>query len=119
MLFTNGSITELERLEVFDYYDVPILFTCIDGYGQIYLVVMLSYGDQEEEWLYIKVSRERLAAMKAGEMDIYTAFREQEQGGVCIEAHKYTGQHSTIIVNCDEVPDEWLPEKGDYLVSEE
>ena len=51
-LLNNSTLGRLEILETFEYYDQPVLFSCKNVAGHLYLVVAADENDQNETWLY-------------------------------------------------------------------
>lgn len=59
-LLNIPMLGRLEILETFEYYDQPVLFSCKNAAGHLYLVVAADENEQHETWLYAGVSEERL-----------------------------------------------------------
>ena len=71
MMFDILNIPSLGRLEIvetYTYYDQPVLFSCKDAAGNLYLAVAADEDDQFETWLYAKVSAERLNLIRSGQL---------------------------------------------------
>lgn len=78
VLAKNTYLGKLELIEVFEYYDKPILFACRNVTDQIYLVVLEDESDDYETWLYCPVSQTRFQQIRSGGIDLYSAFKLAE-----------------------------------------
>lgn len=112
--------TELGLLRIkqeYEYYDQPVLFSCINTAGQLFLAVYSVRTDEGiDEWLYLPMSAKRYKELKNGYIDTYSAFTQAEGGLV----HKVIMSRDDLsdkvyTINSSELRDEWLPEKGEYL----
>ena len=81
-LLNFPMLGRLEILETFEYYDQPVLFSCKNAAGHLYLVVAADENDQHETWLYAGVSEERLKLIRSGAIDLHDAFADLEDGYV-------------------------------------
>ncbi len=70
----------LEIVETYAYYDQPVLFSCKNAAGHLYLVVAADENDRHETWLYAGVSEERLNLIRSGAIDLHDAFADPEDG---------------------------------------
>jgi len=68
----------LEMVEVYDYYDRPILFSCRNAVGIIYLVTLSEETRGFEAWLYVAMSEDRFRHVRSGAIDLYTSFLDSE-----------------------------------------
>ncbi|MDX2078218.1 MAG: DUF6575 domain-containing protein [bacterium] len=78
VLAKNTYLGKLELVEVFEYYDKPILFACRSASGQLYLVVQENDYDEYETWLYCSLSNTRFQQIRSGGIDLYNAFKLAE-----------------------------------------
>ena len=110
------TLGKLEIVEIFDYYDEPVLFSCKNVEGDLYLVVAADENDQYETWLYAQVSSDRLNLIQTDTIDLHDAFANTEDGRLLQVKFPYdkSGPESEF-VQSDQVPDEMLPESGEYL----
>ena len=79
-LLNISTLGRLEILETFEYYDQPVLFSCKNAAGHLYLVVAADENEQNETWLYAGVSEERLNLIRSGAIDLHDAFADPEDG---------------------------------------
>lgn len=98
------SLGKLEIIEVYEFYDEPILFSCKNE-STTFLVVALV----EDIWLYAGISPTSFQDVRLGQIDLYTAFSTSD---------------SLYQVNTGDIPiaefilsidDNQLPMKGEYL----
>ncbi len=77
LLSDNQHFGPLEIVEVYEYYDQPILFTCKSLTGICYLVVWLGEDEDDEEdtqgdkWLFAPLSQRRFEAVRSGLIDLH------------------------------------------------
>ncbi len=120
MMFDTLNIPRLGKLEIVEtyaYYDQPVLFSCKDAAGYLYLVVAVDKNDQYETWLYAGVSSGRLNRIRSGAIDLHDAFADTEDG--CLFQVKFPYASSTApqieSVKANQVSEDWLPLPGECL----
>lgn len=75
----EGSILGRLRLDqVYEFYDTPRLFTVVNEVGNLLLGLSVVENSEQDAWLYIPMSAERLRTIEAGTLDIRTAFSMPE-----------------------------------------
>ena len=111
------SLGKLEIVETYAYYDQPVLFTCKDSAGHLYLVVAADENDQYETWLYAKVSVERLNFVRSGAIDLHDAFADPENGRLLQIRFPYDTSTSPQIefIEANQVSEDMLPLPGECL----
>lgn len=110
------ALGKLEIVETYAYYDEPILFSCKNAAGDLYLVVAADENDQYETWLYAQVSAERLNSICSGAIDLHDAFAETEDGRLLQVKFPYAKPFpESEFFQSDQIPDEMLPVPGEYL----
>ena len=70
----------LEIVETYAYYDQPVLFSCKNSAGRLYLVVAADENEENETWLFAGMSEERLRLIRSGSIDLHDAFADPEDG---------------------------------------
>jgi hypothetical protein len=116
MLPNQTYLGQLRILEVYEAADEPCLFSCRNGAGHIFLVVLLDETDELKDWLYVPLSPDRFAEVRSGEVDLRDAFRGAEDGFVHrVMVPIYGGVPIVGSVNCDALTDEMLPLAGECL----
>src|SRR5699024_1178270 len=94
------------------YYDKPLTFICKNDIGNQFIASCIQL-DQEEQWLFLPLSRARLIQVLRGSITAYDAFKHSEMGllwKVYIQSDNYsTGKAKAIQSN--ELKDDDLPDK--------
>lgn len=81
--FPQGTVLgELSMVEVHDFYDRPVLFTCKNETGSHFLVVLVDRSPRDQTWLYAPVSPRRYKLIESGRVDLHDAFALVEGGFV-------------------------------------
>lgn len=121
IFFTNGKFGDVEILEVYDFYDQPLLFSAIDSLNRLYFVYNFDGDFTIDQWLMVSVSEDRLKAIRKGGVDVRTAFAnpETEQNYIIICDKKNGFTYSTRLIEKDEINLELLPISGFSLNIEE
>ncbi len=110
------SLGTLELVEVYDYFDEPILWSCINERDQRFVVLLAASDGNRKVWLYSPVSPSRLSALREGKLSTHDVFRAAE-GGALFSATWLRGDRSWQCdwVDASAVPDEFLPLPGVLL----
>lgn len=111
----NTILGKLETIEVYEYYDIPRLFTCLNQYGYYYMALSVSDTDLHHIWIYALVSKKRLKEIRVGEVDLHDVFKETEDRCVFKVTTLSNEPDTAIRVMCKDLTDEWLPIKGPKL----
>ncbi|MGM3305220.1 DUF6575 domain-containing protein [Anabaena sp. WFMT] len=116
LLPQSPPLVNLEIIEVYEYYDVPCLFSCRNTSGQIFLAVWIDETPEFKTWLYVPMSQRRVENLRSGNIDLRDAFVNSEDNFVY-----------KAIIPCDATPDrietilsknlidDWLPLPGEFL----
>ncbi|RKU24563.1 hypothetical protein C6497_17220 [Candidatus Poribacteria bacterium] len=107
----------LDIVEIYEYYDQPVLFSCKNAAGHLYLVVAADENDQYETWFYASVSTERLNLIRSGGIDLHDAFSDPEDGCILQVRFPYSEQTELQIesVQSNKIPEDMLPTSGECL----
>lgn len=97
----------MEILEVFEYYDEPLLFTCRDGTDNLYLGLSVDTG----VWLYVELQSGELELLKNRKMDLHTCFSYKDRWFYAIQTCYDLWFYASAIRPVDDQ----LPERGEYL----
>ena len=108
-------------LETFQFYDQPVIFACHDSAGQLFLAMLDNDEDADEAvetWLYVRLTAERLEALRVCEVDLYDAFKSAEDGYVyeVVTRSNMLQPESARQIACVDLPNSWLPMEGDCLI---
>ena len=111
------SLGRLEIVETYAYYDQPVLFSCKNAVGHLYLVVAADENDQYETWLYVKMSLERLNLVHSGAVNLHNAFADPEGGCLLQVRFSYDAPTSPQIesIEAHQVSGDMLPLPGECL----
>ena len=116
-IFNIPGLGRLEIVETYEYYDQPILFSCKNAAGHLYLAVAADENDQYETWLYAGVSTERLNFIRSGTIDLHDAFADTEDGCLFQVRFPYDSQTISQIesVQSNQISEDMLPTPGECL----
>jgi hypothetical protein len=111
---------QLEIIEVYDYYDKPVLFSCKNKSGLIFIVVCVDSSDLTEIWLYAPVSSSRFQQIKHGTVELRNIFTNTEDAFVHQVEIPYEDGLNVIVnpIDCNEIPEDYLPSPGQKIESE-
>ena len=111
------DLGKLEIVEVYEYYDQPVLYSCKNAAGHLYLVVAADENDKYVTWLCVAVSTERINLIRSGKIDLHDAFAYPEnpytiQVRVPYEAHV---SHQIDWTESNQISEDMLPLSGECL----
>jgi len=111
---------QLEIIEVYDFYDKPVLFSCKNKSGLVFIVLCVDSSDSAEIWLYSPISLSRFQSAVQGEVELRNIFIDTEDAFVYQVEVPYEDERNAIVknVSCHEIPDEYLPGLGQLIQSE-
>lgn len=111
---------QIEIIEVYDFYDKPVLFSCKNKSGLIFIVLCVDSSDSSEIWLYAPISSSRFQSVIKGEVELRHIFTDTEDAFVYQVEIPYEDGINVIAKNvgCNEIPNEYLPELGQFIHSE-
>lgn len=76
----NTILGKLEMIEVYEFDDKPLLFSCRNGSDSIFMVVLVDEDEEYDTWLYAGVSKRRFELIRSGAIDLHDAFWATEDG---------------------------------------
>ena len=116
-LLNIPMLGKLEIVETYAYYDQPVLFSCKNAAGHLYLVVAADENDRHETWLYVGVSEERLNLIRSGAIDLHDAFADPEDGYLVQAIVPYDSQTEIQFdsIPPDQISEDMLPIPGERL----
>lgn len=103
----------VEVVEVFDWYDRPILFSGkVDG--DTCLFVLNAENDVRERWLSVRLSPERYEQVRRGDVDLHDAYKLAEDGRVNVLLVPFAAatQGMGFAFPCDRLTQDMLPMAG-------
>ena len=111
------ELGKLEIVEVYEYYDQPVLYSCKNASGHFYLVVAAAEDAKFLTWLCVAVSTERLNLIRSGTIDLHDAFADSENP-YAIQVRVPYEEHASIqtdFVQSNQIPEDMLPTPGERL----
>ena len=107
---------KLQLVEVYEYYDQPVLFACRNAAEMYYLVVQIDAWAGAAVWLYVALSSSRFEAVRQGDIDLYSAFNDAEDE-IVYEVTLFDTPHPAQIrvLPAGSLNTQQLPEKGERL----
>ena len=111
------ELGKLEIVEVYEYYDQPVLYSCKNAAGHFYLVVAAAEDAQFLTWLCVAVSIERLNLIRSGKIDLHDAFADSENP-YAIQVRVPYKEDATIqtdFIQANQIPEDMLPLSGERL----
>ena len=108
------QLGQLELIEVYEYYDQPVLFSCQNPSGHIFLAVWADEEDDFDTWLYVRMSPLRFEHVRSGLIDLHDAFARSEDGLVFEVQIPHDEQELSIRhIWSHAISEDWLP--GEFL----
>ena len=104
---------ELRIVNVFEFFDFPLLFTCVNRHKQVYLVVAIEEFDDRIDWLYSPISDKTLHDLRSSVIDFKSAFLESQNGFSFVVSVSNDGVSSVNYLLSKEIPDDYLPDAGE------
>jgi hypothetical protein len=103
-------------VEVYQYFDRPLLYAAKDETERLYLVVWIGDEGNADIWLYSPLSPKRFRAVRSGATDLRSAFQDAEGGCVFKVWTDENGEClSELAVRTVDLVDDMLPEAGHTL----
>lgn len=106
--YIRELIPDLKPVEVFDFYDEPTFYSCQDKTGQLFIVYWADEENESKSWLYIKISKERYVQLKNGNITIFSALSQPEEGFAYL-VKAVNSDYSVSQLECASILTEWLP----------
>ena len=112
----STHLGKLELIEVYEFYDQPILFSCRNASDAIFMAVFADEDDNFETWLYIGVSPHRFKQIRSGAIDLHNAFSEVEDGVIFQIKVPHDGQMPVSMpISAAQIPGGMLPLPGEFI----
>ncbi|MEH2391956.1 MAG: DUF6575 domain-containing protein [Nostoc sp.] len=112
---------QLEIIEVYDFYDKPVLFSCKNKSGLIFIVLCVDSSEFAEIWLYASMSLSRFQSVVQGGVDLRDIFINTEDAFVYQVEIPYEDDLNAVVktIDCNEIQDEYLPGLGQTIESKD
>jgi hypothetical protein len=117
MLPINTILGDLSILEIYEFYNMPVLFACQNRTGHIYIASWIDETETDNTWLYTPLSLSRFSQLRKRELDLHYAFVQPEDGFVLKVTVSKADAHKAHIepIPQDHLDESWAPLPGDYL----
>jgi len=115
LLPQNTFLGKLEIQDVFEFYDIPLLFTCTNESCSIFVAVSIDEENDVYKWLYSPISNETLEQLKRGILDFKTSFQRTINSFSFIVSIYESGLTEIYPINSLTIPDDWLPIAGECV----
>lgn len=109
----NSNIGTFELLEIYEYYDGPIIFSCKNKSDSLFFVSSVDENNGEKKWLFLPVSVFKLRQIISGCVAIKAAFLQAEEPwlfemyGNFAGENLFTGKLLYVTdINHDDLPNE-------------
>ena len=111
------ELGELEIVEIYDYFNVPILFSCRNAASHLYIVLFADYSPEYETWLYVEVSLMRLNLIRSGKVNLHDAFSKPEMGRLlkAMIPHNNSEELNSEYITPDQLHSDVFPPIDEYL----
>lgn len=108
---------QLDIIEVYQFYDKPVLFSCKNESGLIFIMLWIDSLNFGEVWLCTRISPLRLDNLLEGKLEIRDIFTHPEDRFLYKAKVPYKEGLSTTLekLNPTELSDEYLPESGQLI----
>ncbi|KAF0235353.1 MAG: hypothetical protein FD177_107 [Desulfovibrionaceae bacterium] len=106
---------KLTTQEVFEFYDIPLLFTCTNEANQVYIVVSVEETSTEHKWLYSPISSDAIEKLRKGFVDFKETFKNTVNGFSFVVTNIPEKKSEIQPIFSLEIPDDWLPLQGERI----
>lgn len=116
VLPVHTHLGQLEIVEIYEYRDRPLLFSCRSRSNTLYLVLLDKETDSADRWFYTRMSRARFEQVRVGEMSLADAFKQAEDAFVFVVT-TFKGDTPPIVdtLACEALTADRLPEPDEFL----
>ena len=113
-----ANLGRLEIIEVYEFYDIPCLFSCRNKSGQIFIAILVKETRNGNLWLYVYVSLDKFNLVRAGKIDLRDTYKRAEDDFVYKVIIPPDGSPAIVeTIPCKNILEEWLPLAGELLDS--
>lgn len=113
----NSNIGKFELLEIYEYYDGPIIFSCKNASGNFFFASAVDEDKGKKRWLFLPVSPFRLKQILTGCVSIKSAFIKTEEPWLFEMCGNFAGDNSFYgrILYVNEISHDDLPDDDVFL----
>lgn len=111
------QLGNLRIVETYEFYDKPLLFSCRNTAGYLFLAVLIDESEDGETWLYAPVSLNRYNQIRSGAIDLHDAFSNAEDGRLyrVYLPYNQTSDIKFEFLSINKLNEDALPLKGEKL----
>jgi hypothetical protein len=118
MIPSNTRLGILRLEEVFEDYDGPQLYSCINNYGQKFLVLHAPPSAEKDNWLFLPISAARLLTLKRGGRTLLSAFTKPAKDNLELVSYSEDGTVTVANVSPNDLPADFFPAPNVYLIDD-
>lgn len=115
----NTILGRLRIEVVYQFYDIPRLFTCSNNSGTKYLVLSIFDDYEKYGWLYLPISTDRLSSLFNKGLMLQQAFILPEDGYLYRVESNFNGDAFVDHIFPEQIDKDDLPNEGVFLESSE
>ncbi|MFB2775607.1 DUF6575 domain-containing protein [Shewanella xiamenensis] len=115
----NTILGNLRIETVFQFYDIPRLFSCTNNSGAKFIALSVFDDYEIFKWLYLPVSADRFSSIVNKGIFLRDAFLSPEDGFLYEVESNFSGESTVHHVFPEQVPSDDLPEENVHLESKE
>lgn len=115
----HSAFGHLLFINVRDYYDFPLLYTCVNERRQFFVGLWVDTYRHGDIWLLVRISPQRLEHLTCQGIELRELFLEPEFGTVLKVVEDYGPDHPKYSVTVEywtpeQIPDDYLSVPGEY-----
>ena len=116
---TGTILGILEYIDIFEYFDIPRLFSCQDKIGTKFFVLSTYDEIDEYEWLYLGISNNRLTSLLRKKITLREAYLKPENNHLFKVVSNFSGESKIEKVLPKKISDDDLPIADVFLEYQE
>ncbi len=117
-ILNNPQLGELEIIEVYEYFNIPLLFSCKNLVGSFCIALCADDLPEHDMWLYTEVSLKRLNLLRFGLINVHDVFAKPEMGRLLKATipHNNSAEFNSKYVAPEELNENVFPPVDKFLV---
>lgn len=117
-ILNNPQLGELEVIEVYEYFNMPLLFSCKNLVDSFCIVLCADDLPEHDMWLYTEISLKRLNLLRFGLINVHDVFAKPEMGRLLKATipHNNSAEFNSKYVAPEELNENVFPPVNKYLV---
>lgn len=117
-ILNNPQLGELEVIEVYEYFNMPLLFSCKNLVDSFYVALCADDLPEHDMWLYTEISLKRLNLLRFGSINVHDVFAKPEMGRLLKATipHNSSAEFNSKYVAPEELNESVFPPVNKYLV---